>query len=225
MKQEYQDFLFKFTSDDNFFCKPVTGIDSILNELLFEITEKELIAYADSFEDRFLLGFDFFACAEIVAEKNKEKFLAFTWVMFRDGADDKKTDGFHPWMGVDNPLEPYQHPDCRNSAWFREGVIRHELQDGLHAMGHTYSYGWWKDFTHFLNELFEFQTKEFIVSFLEELGEKLDKVALEEYGEKLDKIAPLNIHIGLEKSQILEVFKSWAGDDLKLFDTEIDWDE
>ena len=80
-------------------------------------------------------------------------------------------------------------------------------------MGHTYSYGWWKDFPHFLNELFEFQTKEFIVSFLEELGDKLDKVA------------PLNIHTGQEKSQILEVFKSWAGDDLKLFDTEIDWDE
>ena len=225
MKQEYQDFLFKFTSDEDFFCEPVTGVESILNELLSEITEKELIAYADSFEDRFLLGFDFFACAEIVAEKNKEKFLAFTWVMFRDGADDKKTDGFHPWMGQFNPLEPYQHPDCRNSAWFREGVIRHELQDGLYAMGHTYSYGWWKDFPHFLNELVEFQTKEFIVSFLEELGEKLDKVALKEYGEKLDKIEPLNIHTGQEKSQILEVFKSWAGDDLKLFDTEIDWDE
>tara|TARA_B110000503_G_C6809435_1_gene274408 strand:- start:175 stop:540 length:366 start_codon:yes stop_codon:yes gene_type:complete len=104
MKQEYQDFLFQFTSDDRFFCEPVTGVESILNELLSEITEKELIAYADSFEDRFLLGFDFFACAEIVAEKNKEKFLAFTWVMFRDGADDKKQmvfilgwDSLTPW--------------------------------------------------------------------------------------------------------------------------------
>ena len=213
MKQEYQDFLFNFTSDEDFFCEPVTGVESILNELLSEITEKELIAYADSFEDRFLLGFDFFACAEIVAEKNKEKFLAFTWVMFRDGADDKKTDGFHPWMGQFNPLEPYQHPDCRNSAWFREGVIRHELQVDLDAMGYTYSYGWWKDFPHFLNELVEFQTKKFIVSFLEELGEKLDKIEL------------LNIHTGLEKSQILEVFRSWAGDDLKLFDAYIDWDD
>ena len=225
MKQEYQDFLFNFTSDEDFFCEPVTGVESILNELLSEITEKELIAYADSFEDRFLLGFGFFACADMVAEKNKEKFLALTWVMFGDEQDDSKTDGFHPWMGQFDPLEPYQHPDCRNSAWFREGVIRHELQVDLDAMGHTYSYGWWKDFPHFLNEFFEFQTKEFIVSFLEELGEKLDKVALVEYGEKLDKIAPLNIHIGLEKSQILEVFKSWAGDDLKLFDKEIDWDE
>ena len=104
MKQEYQDFLFKFTSDEDFFCEPVPGVESILNELLSEITEKDLIDYADSFEDRFLLGFDFFACAEMVAEKNKEKFLAFTWVMFRDGADDKKTDGFHPWMGQFNPL-------------------------------------------------------------------------------------------------------------------------
>ena len=213
MKQEYQDFLFNFTSNEDFFCEPVTGVESILNELLSEITEKDLIDYADSFEDRFLLGFDFFACAEIVAEKNKEKFLAFTWVMFRDGADDKKTDGFHPWMGQFNPLEPYQHPDCRNSAWFREGVIRHELQVGLHAMGYTYQYGWWKDFPHFLNELVEFQTKKFIVSFLEELGEKLDKIEL------------LNIHTGLEKSQILEVFRSWAGDDLKLFDAYIDWDD
>ena len=223
MKQKYQDFLFKFTTDDHLSCEPVMGCESILNELLYEITEEELIAYAESFEDRCLLGFGFFDCADMVAEKNKEKFLALTWVMFGDQQDDSKTDGNHPWMGLFNPIEPYQHPDCRYSAWFREGVIRHELY--LTSMGWTYNYGWWKDFSHFLNELFEFQTKEFIVSFLEELGEKLDKVALEEYGEKLDKIAPLNIHIGLEKSQILEVFKSWAGDDLKLFDTEIDWDE
>jgi hypothetical protein len=89
---------------------------------------------------------------------------------------------------------------------------KYEEQHILVPLEYTFKYRWWKNIEHFLDELCEFQTKDFILIFLKQLGKKLDK------DKQLSMPSEMNIF------QISEAFQTWAGDDLKQFDEEeMDW--
>ena len=213
MKQNYKDFLVKFTSTGDY-PEPVIQFHDrgMVNNFLKDVSSKELAAYVSKTNDRWLVGFPFFdGCINFVELSNKKKFLEFTWVMFADQDGDTKPNAFHPWKGQFNPLDGEER-DSKSSEWFREGAIRFELDETLSALEWTYKYGWWSSIEHFLNELCMFQTNDFVVAALSELAKKMNK--------KDGLVLPV------EKGnfETLEVFKNWARDDLKLFDgDDIDW--
>tara|TARA_B100000795_G_scaffold25269_1_gene16839 strand:- start:160 stop:723 length:564 start_codon:yes stop_codon:yes gene_type:complete len=187
MKQEYQDFLFQFIFDGDYYPEidSHVGEKKLLIEILTELDSKDLYTFATELNGSFLLGLVFYdSYRSMVPDANKLKFLSFTWDMFCTQMSSEDSDGSHPWRAMNDLFFDMDDP------WFREDIIRHEfpLYNNLYVMCHMYCYGWWKDIEHFLAELCEFQTKYYIVPFLEELGKKIDKVEL------------LNIHIGQEKS-------------------------
>ena len=73
---------------------------------------------------------------------------------------------WHQWSGQFDPLYEAK-PDWKYAKWFREGAIRFELkgykeQHILVPLEYTFQYLWWKNIEHFLGELCEFQTNDFI---------------------------------------------------------------
>jgi len=220
VKKEFEDFLFNFTTDDDLDGSPRELSDreaELLNPLLTNVSEQDLLDYISTIGERFFNGFFFFnSCFDKIDLTNKEKFLQFTWIMFADQADDTKTEGYHAWMGQFDPLCG-EEADHKYAKWFREGIIRFEFekyeeQHILVPLEYTFQYLWWKNIEHFLDELCEFQTKDFILIFLKQLGKKLDK----------DK--QLSMPSEMNNFQISEAFQTWAGDDLKQFDEEeMDW--
>lgn len=222
MKKEFSNFLYNFTTDEECFTEfEVTPDHRILiNKLLNEISDEDMSTYIKKLGERWFLGFEFFdKCIDFIDEANKEKFLELVWNMFSDQMDSSKSEGFHPWMGQFNPFELDEESDFETRAprWFREGTIRHEFsiyshEDILIPLGYTYSLGWWKNIEHFLKEVCEYQTKEFLMNLLLRLGNRLKK----------DE--PLNIFQEMSKHELLETFKIWAGSDLHYFDSDIlDW--
>ena len=221
MKKEFEDFLFNFTTDyigfrdDPEKLKVQATHRVLINDLLKEVSAKDVKKYASQLNNRWLaLGFKFLdECIEFVDGQNKVKFLEFVWLMFAFERD--QTD-WHQWSGQFDPLYEAK-PDWKYAKWFREGAIRFELkgykeQYILGPLEYTFQYLWWKNIEHFLGELCEFQTNDFILIFLKQLGKKLDK----------DE--QLSISNKMNNFQILEVFKTWADDDLKRFDEEeMDW--
>ena len=221
MRKEYQDFLNNFATDEDILndLELKQSDKSILNNLLRETMPDELITFTKDRKGSWLSGFNFFDnCCNAVLETNKVKFLEFTWIMFSDQASAEK-DNHHPWCGVFDPLHEADFKS-RRTLWFLEGVIRFEftLQDKflpgsfLLVMDHTYNYNWWNNIEHFLDELCQFQSKEFVIKFLQKLSKKLNKQ------EKLSLSQRFN------KYQNLQAFKNWADEDLKHFNAEdIDW--
>ena len=223
MKKEYSNFLFNFTTDENYWTEfEVTSEHRLLiNKILKELTYEEYETFVKQLDDRWVLGFEFFdGCIDFVDEENKEKFLELVWDMFCDQMDSRKSDGFHPWMGQFNPLRGISTEDdfeTRASRWFREGTIRYEFsiysdEDILIPLGYTYSYGWWRNIEHFLKEVCEFQTKDFLMNLLVRLGNRLKKDG------------QLNLVEEMSKDELLETFQIWAGSDLDYIDISIlDW--
>ena len=223
MKQEFTNFLFNFTTDEEYFTEfEVTPDHRILiNKLLNEMTDEDFGTYVKKLGERWFLGFEFFyKCIDFIDEKNKEKFLKLVWGMFSDQMDSSKTDGFHPWMGQFNPFELDEEVDfeTRASRWFREGTIRYEFsifsdEDILFPLGYTYSLGWWRNIEIFLDEFCEFQTKDFLLNLLNRLSDRL----------KQDD--RLNLAGEMSKHELLEAFKTRVGSDLNYFDSDnVDWD-
>jgi len=216
MKKEYSDFLFNFTTDENYWTEfEVTSDHQLLiNKLLSELTDKDFETYVKKLGERWFLGFEFFyKCIDFIDEDHKEKFLELVWDMFFDQMDSSKTDGWHPWMGQFNPLDGDDF-ESRVSRWFREGVIRFEIdEDDILGSANLFLYpSWWINFEHFLVEVCEFQSKDFLINLLTELSKKLKK----------DEQPSLPSE--KSKKKLLEIFKIWAGSDLSYFNgDEQDW--
>ena len=222
MKKEYSDFLFNFTTDDIGFYdfnKPLKiqpQQEVLLNDILNEVTTPELEKYSNQLHNRWLAcGFEFLnTCIEFVGEQNKVKFLEFVWLMF---AIERAETEWHSWNGKFDPLYEVK-PDTKFAKWFREGVIRFEFKEysGEHILvplGNTYNYRWWKNIEHFLDEVGELQTKDYLLKLLDALGQQLKK----------DE--QLSLPNETDKKELLNIFKTWAGSDLSYFDGDsVDWD-
>ena len=121
------------------------------------------------------------------------------------------------WHGQFNPLYEVKS-DTKFAKWFREGVIRFELNEYsdeniLVPLGYTYNYRWWKNIEHFLDEVGELQTKDYLLNLLNGLGNRLKKTE------------QLNLAGEMSKQELIDAFKTWAGSDLGYFDRDdLDWD-
>ena len=220
MKKEFSNFLFNFTTDEDYSIdfEVTNEHQPLINKILKELTYEEYETFVKQLDDRWFLGFEFFdRCIDFVVEENKEKFLELVWDMFFDQMDSSKTEGWHPWLGQFNPLDGLETEDdfeSRNARWFREGAIRYEIaEDDILGSAYLILYpSWWINFEHFLEEVCEFRSKDFLINLLTELSKRLKK----------DEQPSLPSDKG--KKELLEIFKTWAGSDLSYFDgDEQDW--
>lgn len=217
MKKVFADFLFNFTSDENYFTEFEVTSDHkpLINKILKELTNEDYAEYVKHLGERWPLGFEFFdKCIDFVDEENKYSFLELVWNMFFDGMDSNKTDGIHPWMGQFNPINEKDGHDIRYARWFREGAVRFEInEDNIIESASSSVYpAWWNNFEHFLEEVCEFRNKDFLIALLTELSKRLKRRE------------QLNLPNKKGKRELLKVFKTWAGSDLSYFDSEdLDW--
>ena len=209
MKKEFKDFLFRFTDEENADFKIKSTERDLLNNILREVSTQELAMYASQLNNRWLLGFTFWdACFDFVEEKNKVKFLEIVWIMF---SSEKDKEDWHPWDGQFDPLYGEKR-DSKKAKWFREGVVRFELDETLLPLQYTFNYGWWNNIEHLLGDLCKFRKKDFLINFLINLAKKINKVE------------QLSLSLEMDKFEILETFKFWAGKELSNLDTqETNW--
>ena len=189
MKKEYKEFLYKFTSDDDLDGSPRQLSDreaELLNQLLTNVSEQDLLDYISTIGERFFIGFFFFgSCVDKIDLTNKEKFLQFTWIMFRDQADDTKTDGYHAWYGQFDPLYGEENSNSRYASLFREGFIKYDLDNDFASL-YLGNSGWWDSVSNFFEEILLYMDSknysDFVNSFAKALITGMDKVASGEGG-------------------------------------------
>lgn len=228
MEQKFKDFLYHFTTDDHwvldFQVKPEHAI--LINDLLRLNSVLDLQNFAEQIGDRWFVGMHFlFQCFEHVHDANRLAFLEFVWEMFWNGTFSENTDGFHPWVGYFDPLDE-EDPKTKFATWFREGVIRFELnEDDIEgSLSSSVNPYWWENLNHFLNEVCAYQSPECLFNVLDYFANKIYEQELGEAGSDLSttgqSVENVNnkkqflLNHKLNKIEALDAFKSWASDKL-----------
>jgi len=235
MDRKFKDFLYNFTTDDHwvldFEVEPKHAI--LINDLLCLYSVDDLQSYAEQVGDRWFVGMHFlFQCVEYVDDTNRLPFLEFVWEMFRNGTSNENTDGFHAWVGSFDPIEG-EELNSRLATWFREGVIRFELdQDDIDgSLNWSVSPYWWKSLDHFLAELCAYQTTGCFLKALEYFANVIFEQRLKKSKSKLSNTGQVSckrseqekflLNHDLSKLEVLKAFKSWAADELYSYDFHI----
>ena len=172
MNIELRDFFSGFIQKEKSSKINITSSDKdkqFLNKVLSKVKIVDFNKFASSIKNEPLMGFEFFDYVELIDNENKENFLKITWAMFKHYTS--LTD-YHPWRGSFNPCQN-ELIGSKYVKWFREGVIRFELNNQLSELEYTYFY--WEDIKHFLSEVKEFQTKVFFQKSLEVISYWLKK--------------------------------------------------